>query len=467
MEWSQKRKILYALSFAGVVILLAAYPTYQLINKAPTCFDQKQNGTETGVDCGGGCALVCASDVKPPHAVWAKVFPINGQTYDIGAYVENTNVNAGVKSARYTIRVLDGAGQTLVEKKGATELTPESRVLLFETGVTFPGTPDRVELSFDTADLTRWTKATTAPSPVVTKNQIFKNADTKPRFDAVLVNTDSVNEVTNLTLSAIIYDTQRNPTAVSKTFVDRIAKGGEQNIFFTWPSRITKHARGEMCTIPVDTMIVLDRSGSMDVGHKNPPEPLETAKNVAKLYTGLVGVVDKVGLVSFADTPSNPIDHELSSDKNSTETSLSAIAIKKGGLQNTNLGDALKVAIAELQSIRHTVGTKQAIIAITDGNTARPVGPMVSKNKQYAEDYAAGIAEDARKSAIGIYAIGIGKSINEAFLRDRIGGDTTHYFSTSTPETLQTIYKNVSGIVCPQENFITEIVVTPRAIFAE
>lgn len=467
MEWSQKRKILYALGFTFAIIALASYPTYQLLHKTPTCFDKKQNGTETGVDCGGGCALVCVSDAKPPRAVWAKAFPISGQTYDLGAYVENTNASAGVKSAHYTIRVLDSVGQLLAEKKGVTELAPASRVLLFETGVAFSGTPESVEVSFDSADLAQWTKATTAPSSVVTKNQNLKNTDTKPRFDAVLVNTDPVNDVTNLTLSAIIYDALRHPIAVSKTFVDNVPKAGEQNIFFTWPSRFTKNARGGVCTTPVDTMLVFDRSGSMDVGHKNPPEPLTTAKNAATAYIDSANTVDKIGLVSFADTASSPIDHELSADHKAVADTLSAVVIGKDGLQNTNLGDALKVALAELQSPRYTSGAKKIIVALTDGDANRPLDPLTQKDGGYAKEYAGGAAMDARKSGVGLYAIGLGTSINESFLRDSIGGDSAHYFSAPTAESLQAIYKTISETVCPPENFITEIVVTPRAIFAE
>ena len=237
MEWAQKRKILYAFGFAIIIILLVSYPAYLLFYKAPTCFDAKQNDAETGVDCGGGCALMCAVDVKAPRVVWAKAFPINS-SYDIGVYVENVNTNAGIKGAHYTIRAFDEAGKVLAEKKGTTELTPASTLLLFETGVVFSGIPTRVDVSFDSEDLANWKRATTAPSPVVTKNQSLKNVDTKPRFDAVLVNTDPVNEVEKLSLGAIIYDSLRHPVAVSKTYVDRISKGGEHNIFFTWPSAL-------------------------------------------------------------------------------------------------------------------------------------------------------------------------------------------------------------------------------------
>ncbi|MFZ2303542.1 MAG: hypothetical protein WAV98_01985 [Minisyncoccia bacterium] len=234
MDWAQKRKILYAIAFAGIIILLASYPAYLFFHKAPTCFDAKQNGVETGVDCGGGCALMCAADVKPLRVVWAKAFFLGGNYYDIGAYVENPNVKAGLKKARYTLRVYDASGQFLVEKNGVTEIAPGSGFLLFESNVVIAEVPYRVSVIFENEDLATWTNATIVQPQVVTKNKNLKNVDTKPRLNAVLVNTDPVNEVTNLMLSAIIYDSLRRPIAVSKTYVDRIAKTEEQDIFFTW-----------------------------------------------------------------------------------------------------------------------------------------------------------------------------------------------------------------------------------------
>lgn len=252
MEWSLKRRIFYSFIFVGVIVLLATYPIYRIVYKAPTCFDLKQNGNEAGIDCGGVCNLMCSTEVKEPRTVWAKAFPLNnGRTYDIAAYIENVNTTAGIKNANYTVRVLGKDKLVLLESKGVTELAPASRVLLFETGVETSAAPESVEVVFSQDDISKWVRATVAPSPVVTKNQTLINVDTKPRFDAVLVNTDPVNEVTNLSLSAIIYDAYRNPVAVSKTYVDSMSKGSEQNIFFTWPSRFANTPRNFITEILV------------------------------------------------------------------------------------------------------------------------------------------------------------------------------------------------------------------------
>lgn len=245
MEWSKKRRILFVLAFAGVVVILVAYPIYLLTHKTPTCSDQKQNGAETGVDCGGGCALRCFAEMKAPQVKWAKAFYLGGPYYDLGAFVENPNAQAGVKSARYAFRVFDNEGKVLVEKKGTVEIVPGAGFVLFEPNVVIVGNPDRVEVVFEQGDLSRWVKARIASSIIVTKNKNLKNTDTKPRFDATLENTDLVNSVANLTVSAIIYDARRNPIAVSRSFVDSIQKGGEADVVFTWPKRFTEGSSEE------------------------------------------------------------------------------------------------------------------------------------------------------------------------------------------------------------------------------
>lgn len=467
MEWSQKRKILYALALALVVILLAAYPVYRITNPVPSCFDGRQNGTEAGVDCGGSCNLYCSSQVKDIRIVWAKAFLVVPGRYDLGAYVENPNTSAGIKNARYTLRMLDSTGAVLAEGKGSVEIPPASTFLLFAGNVSATGTPDKVEVEFDPDDMAHWVKAEAVPSVLMTKNQSLKNTDTKPRFDATLLNTDLVNDAGYASLGAVIYDAARHPFAISRTYIDGVPKGGTQDIFFTWPERFTKHSKGGICTTPVDTMLVFDRSGSMDTGRKNPPEPLTTAKNAATAYVDAADIIDRVGLVSFATDPSNPLDHELSSDHNAVRQAVENIAIEKGSLQHTDLGDALKSAFAELESVRHVKDAKRVIVALTDGVANRPLDPVNSKNMTHAETYATEQALAARTAGVEVYAIGLGKNLNEAFLRDRIATDPAHYFNAPTAADLQGIYKKISESVCKEENFITEIVITPKAIFTE
>lgn len=467
MEWSQKRKIIYALSFSFALILVAAYPAYKIFYNAPTCFDKKQNGGEVGIDCGGSCSLYCASQIITPRVVWAKAFPTAEGVYDLGAYIENPNQAAGLKNAHYTIRVFGAANQELATSQGLIEISPAGVFLLFVPNVRIAQAPERVQVEFNQDDMSKWVKARSEPEVIVVKNQNLRNTDTKPRLDATLVNTDRIDDVGRVILGAVVYDALKNPIAISETFVPGISRGGEQNIFFTWQNRFTKNPRGGMCAAPVDTILVFDRSGSMNVGNKNPVEPLTTAKKAAVAYLESAELKDQVGLVSFAGTASNPIDKELSNDHEGVKAAILGITIAKDGLQYTNLGDALKGALNEFRSARHNVVTKSAIIVLTDGVANRPLDPINPKNIPYAEEYAASFALEARKMGVEVYAIGLGKDFNEAFLRDRIATSPATYFTATNATDLEAIYKKISETVCKEESFIKDVVVRPRTIFAE
>ena len=106
-------------------------------------------------------------------------------------------------------------------------------------------------------------------------------------------------------------------------------------------------------------------------------------------------------------------------------------------------------------------------MALTDGISNRPLDQSNPNNKSYSEDYAVKAAEEAKANGVQVYAIGLGNGINEAFLRDRISSSPTQYFNAPTADSLQNVYKKISETVCKPENFITEIIVTPQAVFKE
>ena len=248
MEWSTSRRLLYGILILLTMGLLFVYPVYFFTHKEPTCFDAKQNGDEVGVDCGGVCALYCPAQMESLRVVWAKTFPVATGKYDVGVYIENPNRSAGIKALRYVLRVVGREGEELALREGTTEIAPGATTLLFEGDVAFEKEPGEVRVEFNAEDLTQWLKAKAGPAEVVTKNQTLKNTSKKPRFDAVLLNTDLVDDAAPLAIGAIVYDLNHQPVAISRTFVEGIPKGGLQNIFFTWPNAFTGGGEGSFLT---------------------------------------------------------------------------------------------------------------------------------------------------------------------------------------------------------------------------
>lgn len=245
MEWSKKRKLFYIVAFVGITLLVLIPAVYLVIHKDSTCFDEAQNGSEVGIDCGGSCSLYCAFEMKPLRVAWVKPFLFTPGHYDIGAYIENPNQNAGIQSLRYTVRAFDTEGEKIAERTGTLEIGPGSPVLLFEGNFSSETLPVRAEVDLDAAYQSAWRKAKRAEAKLVTKNYVIQYTDVGPRFDAVIMNTDPVTPVGRTMVGAIILDGTKNPVAISRTIVDGIAKGGEQSVFFTWPEQFAGVQEGD------------------------------------------------------------------------------------------------------------------------------------------------------------------------------------------------------------------------------
>ena len=107
MSWALKRQIFYIIIlfiFFGIFAFLVSYP---YLNKEPTCNDKKQNGNETGIDCGGSCILVCTFEVDKLSVLWSRTFPIVPGRYNAVAYVENQNTNTAIYKIKYRFRFAD------------------------------------------------------------------------------------------------------------------------------------------------------------------------------------------------------------------------------------------------------------------------------------------------------------------------------------------------------------------------
>ena len=70
-----KRQILYV----GILIIFLEYLVLVVspyINEIPSCTDNKQNGDEKGIDCGGSCRKSCTFEVDKISTLWSRTFEV-------------------------------------------------------------------------------------------------------------------------------------------------------------------------------------------------------------------------------------------------------------------------------------------------------------------------------------------------------------------------------------------------------
>ncbi len=235
MTWRGRRQLTIFAIVAGAVLFFVYIYASPYLKTQATCFDGRQNGNETGIDCGGSCALICREQTRNMIVRWARAFPVSGGIYTALAYVENQNIGAGVASISYEFKFYDENNIFVAGRKGSTFIGPTGRFLIFEPAINagnrqilstlFAFTAEPIWLEIDRRLET---------FPVFVRDTKLLNPGGSPRLESSIVN-DSIYDLFDLDVVAVIYDTDGNAIAASKTFLENLSAGTKQTVFFTWP----------------------------------------------------------------------------------------------------------------------------------------------------------------------------------------------------------------------------------------
>lgn len=214
-----------------------------------------------------------------------------------------------------------------------------------------------------------------------------------------------------------------------------------------------------LCPVPVDIMLVIDRSGSMGdysycvgnqsitsrsqcilAGYEWIVEPMTTTKAAASFFVNKFDMnKDKIGLVSYATDAT--LDSGLINNQTIINNKINSL--NPNGF--TNIGGALNAATAELDNNNRTEAAP-VIVLMTDGKanvTANGTYPDYDGGASYA------LAEATLAKAAGytIYTIGLGQDVSHSLLGS-IASTPDKYFYAPTHDDLQEIYYQISLEIC-------------------
>ncbi len=469
--WAFWRRLQYSAGAAALLSICGIIFYFTSVYAPSTCFDTMQNGGEAGIDCGGACTRICAFTVTPPKIVWAESFRITDGQFNAVAYIENNNTVAATPVLEYTFRLFAGT-EVLAERKGTTILPPNSVYPIFEGRIlTPPGKiPTKTEIEIKPSDM--WLPATVGRNQFRTVDVELLSTDTRPRLNVEIENTE-LTEARNVEVVATIFNRAGEPVTASQTFIDNFSPRSTAEVVFTWPNSIAKTVRS--CEVPSDIMLVLDRSGSMAADGGTPPEPLESAKQAAKSFIRMVRSSDLVGFLSYATTPSSPIEQLLTPNLTLVEAAIQATVMGEDGVQYTNMGEAFSSALRELTSERHREEARKVLVFLTDGDVTRPVNPATGEpDREYAANFARTAADTAKAENVTIYTIGFGDFFSgdqESVDRDvdlirDLASDPSQYFAAPTIAELEAVYQEIANDLCEEGPTRIEIITKTSTNFA-
>ena len=234
LSWGARKqlKFIFFLGFIiGASILLFLLPT---ILKPATCSDQKQNGDEEGVDCGGSCQRLCADLLVPPVVSWSRSFKVADGIWNSVAYVENKNVGAYSRSIAYEFKFYGPDGSYIGSRSGTTFLEENGFTYIFEPTIQ-TGNQEIEGTIFTFAPNITWQKSPreeTKDNIIIGKREIdFDNNIPLVRATA---SNNSLNEIEDITFVVVLYDEKGSAIHSSETFIQSMGPQAQSEVFFTW-----------------------------------------------------------------------------------------------------------------------------------------------------------------------------------------------------------------------------------------
>lgn len=430
-----------------ILAVLLGLVFWKVIYRTPSCSDGAKNGDEKGVDCGGSCRNLCTADTLNPIVLWSKIFNVSGDVYTAVAYIENPNINSINPEATYEFEIYDENNKLITVVKGKTSIPKNKKFTVFETGIVLKNSkPKSADFSFKS--FSSWQKNTDEEPDINLTYSGLLFATTSPRINGVITN-DSTKSIDEIELSVLVLDGNENVIAASRSFVDNLLKKTSQDFVFTWPK--TFNLGVEACVSPADIALALDKSGSMRSESVNPPEPFTTVINTAKDFIKTLAKDDHISIVTFGDN--SIVESLLSSNKDSAGLTVGNLVLSTTSEQ-TNIASGLTDALNELRSERARVDSKKVVILLTDGIPTEPKDPNVPDFPVFSAQQ---VAKNIIESKVELYTIGLGKNVNETFLKS-ISTNESHYFMAPTKENLGSIYSKISQNLCTKKpNVITVI----------
>lgn len=236
MTWALKRQIFYIAVVVVFFLVLGLMIAYPYLNAVPTCFDNKQNGNETGIDCGGSCSIACISQVDPVSILWSRTFKVVEGRYNAVAYLENHNASVVVDKIKYQFRFADKDNIYIGKREGETFIPPSSKFAIFEPAIDV-GNSIPVYTTFKFTEVPVWREVLIEK---INQLKIFvsdiklQNENTSPELSATIKN-DSFFIIPDINVVVILYDKMGDAVSVSKTYIDKLVSGESKDINFTWP----------------------------------------------------------------------------------------------------------------------------------------------------------------------------------------------------------------------------------------
>lgn len=230
-SWAQKQRILVVVVPLGLFLLLVGV-FLLIVRNRPNCANGRQDGNETGIDCGGSCRRLCPGIAAEPLVHFARAVPVGEELWGAVAYMENRNPFAGVRSAPYLFKLYDAENLLIYDRRGTAYLPPQKSIAIFE-GAMQVGSRVPTRATFAFTEPLRFERMAEDPKLEI-RGRRFESASGVSHLEAQLVNPTG-SALSQVSLTALLFDASGNVFAASATVIQTLSAHASVPLSFTWP----------------------------------------------------------------------------------------------------------------------------------------------------------------------------------------------------------------------------------------
>ncbi len=244
------------IAFILIAILFSiGYGFYFLLKPRPTCFDNKKNQNEEGIDCGGPCLKPCFNVSYPKLFIkTVKMIPVGQHGYDLVAEIENKNSNAGAQSFDYIFKIYDKNNQ-ITEIKNKSYIMAGDFKYLIQRGIKYDGDFSKIELEIKNI---KWVELENPLLPqFVVQNQkleIINEANNYAKASAIVQNKSNFGFDT-VEIETIIFDEYHSIIGVGSTNLYTVQSNDSRYFEVRWPTKFSSEPKDIIYKVQTNALL--------------------------------------------------------------------------------------------------------------------------------------------------------------------------------------------------------------------
>lgn len=232
------KQIIFGAFFLAIFFLIGLGIYFALFKQPASCFDNKKNQNETGVDCGGSCSACELKTLRPLETNWVRFFSANGKAV-LAAEIKNLNPNYATNNFSADFEVFDKNGKKMkhISKIGSFIYASDIRCLIEFTDINYSEIGN-VELSFSNIN---WLEKNKFSKPVVQIRELETKAlrgNSEIEISGAALNENNYS-LSLVRIIALLNNSSAIKIGASKTELDDIPAYGEKTFKIIFPKSIS------------------------------------------------------------------------------------------------------------------------------------------------------------------------------------------------------------------------------------